>query len=114
MACLLQSLWQREMEEASRRLVTGWLGIERTACARAGIGGKERRMNQPNSHQNEPRQNGPRQNGLAGGVFIAIGLLGGAIIGTIKGQSSIGMVAGLAAGVCAAALVWLYDRNKNR
>ncbi len=58
-------------------------------------------------------QQTPKQNGLAGGVFIAIGLLGGAIIGTLNGQSSIGMVAGLGVGIAAAILVWLYERTRN-
>ena len=60
---------------------------------------------------NEPYQ---KQNGVAGGIFIAIGLLGGAIIGTLKGQSSIGMVTGLGLGILAAVLVWLYDRTRRR
>ena len=102
MACLLKTVWQDVMDEASKRLVTAELIQSRTACTRLAIGGKGAGMNEPYQ----------KQNGVAGGIFIAIGLLGGAIIGTLKGQSSIGMVAGLGLGILAAVLVWLYDRAR--
>ncbi|NJM50451.1 MAG: hypothetical protein HC843_05815 [Sphingomonadales bacterium] len=51
----------------------------------------------------------PKENKRAGGIFIAAGLLGGAIIGIAMGQPSIGMVVGLAAGTLAALLVWFWD-----
>ncbi len=54
----------------------------------------------------------PKQNALGGGIFIAIGLLGGAIIGVFMGEPSIGMVVGLAAGIAAAGLVWIIDRKR--
>lgn len=57
-------------------------------------------------------QQQPKQNALAGGVFIAIGLLGGAIIGVFMGEPSIGMVTGLAGGVAVAGLIWLVDRKR--
>ncbi len=56
----------------------------------------------------------PKQNSLAGGVFIAIGLTGGAIIGVLRGQGSAGMVIGLIAGIALAVIVWLVDRNRQK
>lgn len=49
---------------------------------------------------------------LAGGIFIALGLLGGAIIGVPMGQTSAGMIIGLGAGSAIAVLVWLFDRKR--
>lgn len=49
---------------------------------------------------------------LAGGIFIALGLLGGAIAGVAMDQPSAGMVIGLGAGAAIAILVWLYDRKR--
>ncbi|MFC4292746.1 hypothetical protein ACFOWX_10010 [Sphingorhabdus arenilitoris] len=51
----------------------------------------------------------PKDNKMAGGIFVAAGLMGGAIIGIAYGQPSIGMVAGLAVGAAAALLVWFWD-----
>ena len=50
--------------------------------------------------------------GLAGGFFIFIGLLAGAIIGIAYNQASTGMIAGFAAGAVAAIAVWLIDRRR--
>ncbi len=63
------------------------------------------------SNQTESTPNRPR---LAGGIFIAIGMLGGAILGIIAGQPSAGMVAGLIVGAVIAISVWLFDRNRRR
>lgn len=49
---------------------------------------------------------------LAGGIFIAIGLLGGAIAGVAVDQPSAGMIVGLLAGSAVAIVVWLIDRNR--
>ncbi len=57
----------------------------------------------------EDKQNG---NGRAGGVFIALGLLFGAVIGVVVRQPSIGMVAGLGVGVAIALVLWLRDKRK--
>ena len=46
----------------------------------------------------------------AGGVFIALGLMIGAVIGIRSGQASLGMVIGIGAGLAAALLVWLIRR----
>lgn len=54
----------------------------------------------------------PEKTNMAGGFFIAAGLLGGAIVGVATGQPSVGMIAGFALGIAVAALVWLLDRRK--
>ncbi|MEI6486921.1 MAG: hypothetical protein WCO11_11720 [Sphingomonadales bacterium] len=51
----------------------------------------------------------PPQRG--GGVFVAFGLIGGAIAGVIVGQPSLGLLAGLGLGVAAAILIALADRR---
>lgn len=47
---------------------------------------------------------------IAGGIFIAIALVAGAVIGGIKGQPTIGVLAGAAAGIGIAVLLWMLDR----
>ncbi len=49
---------------------------------------------------------------LAGGIFIAIGLLVGAVVGVKMDQPSAGMIIGMAAGASIAVLVWLFDRKR--
>jgi len=46
----------------------------------------------------------------AGGFILAISILAGTVAGLIAGQSSIGFLAGAAAGILLALLVWLLDR----
>ncbi len=48
----------------------------------------------------------------AGGVFLFLGLLIGALVGTFKGQPSLGIVVGFAAGALIALVVWLRDRRR--
>ncbi len=43
-----------------------------------------------------------------GGIFIAIGLIGGSIVGVLYGQPSFGLVAGLAAGIVVAGVLALW------
>ena len=50
-----------------------------------------------------------QKNKAAGGIFIAIGMLGGAIVGVIMDQPSAGMVIGLGLGIAAAVVVWFID-----
>lgn len=49
---------------------------------------------------------------LAGGIFIAIGLLVGAVAGVVMDQPSAGMIIGMAAGAAIAVLIWLFDRKR--
>ncbi len=58
-------------------------------------------------------QQNPKQNNMAGGFFIAVGLIGGAIAGVFWNEPSAGMVIGLIAGIAAATLVWLIDRKRD-
>lgn len=52
------------------------------------------------------------KNPIAGGFFIATGMLGGAVIGTFRGEPSLYMVSGLAIGCAIALAIWLIDRTK--
>ncbi len=49
----------------------------------------------------------------AAGVFLAIGAIGGAIVGARMGQPSLGLVAGFGAGVVICLALWLYDRARH-
>lgn len=49
---------------------------------------------------------------LAGGIFIAFGLLAGAIGGVAMNQPSAGMIIGFGVGSAVALLVWLFDRKR--
>jgi F0F1-type ATP synthase assembly protein I len=62
--------------------------------------------------RNAMNEQNPKQNSMAGGVFIAIGLIGGAITGVFWNEPSAGMVIGLIAGIAVATLVWLFDRKR--
>jgi hypothetical protein len=53
-----------------------------------------------------------QENKAAGGIFIAVGMLGGAVVGVIMDQPSAGMVIGLGLGIAAAAIVWLIDSKR--
>ncbi len=48
----------------------------------------------------------------AGGALIAIAILVGAVVGIAWRQPSLGVVAGLAAGIALALLVWLVDKRR--
>jgi hypothetical protein len=49
---------------------------------------------------------------LAGGIFIALGLLIGAIIGVAMDQPSAGAVIGMAIGTVIAVAIWVMDRKR--
>jgi hypothetical protein len=49
---------------------------------------------------------------LAGGIFIALGLLIGAIIGVAMDQPSAGAVIGMAIGTVIAVAIWIMDRKR--
>lgn len=47
----------------------------------------------------------------AGGILIAMCSIGGAVVGLMQGQVTIGFLAGLAIGGAGAVAVWLRDRQ---
>ena len=53
-----------------------------------------------------------RKEPTGAGAIIALLILGGAITGGMMGQPRIGLLAGVAAGVLIAVLLWLRDRRK--
>lgn len=54
--------------------------------------------------------NRPSQSPKAGGMPIALGTLGGAIIGAVFGEATIGLLVGLALGIGIAVIIWRRDR----
>ena len=46
----------------------------------------------------------------AGGIFLFLGPVVGAVLGTTRGEPILWMLYGFAAGVALAILVWLLDR----
>ena len=48
----------------------------------------------------------------ASGFFIAVAVIAGGVIGARLGQPSIGVLAGAAAGIVLAILLWLMDRRR--
>jgi hypothetical protein len=61
---------------------------------------------------NDPANRHPSK-AQAGGIFLFIGLIAGAIIGIIYDQPSMGMVGGFAGGAAIALAIWLLDRRKS-
>ena len=59
---------------------------------------------------NDKPVNQKTKNTSAGGVFVAIGPLLGAVLGGLMGQPSIGLLTGLAIGSLIAIAIWLKDR----
>ena len=57
----------------------------------------------------EPR---PKKPAMAGGFFIAILTIGGAVIGGFAGQPSIGLLTGFGLGVAIALALWWKDRKR--
>ena len=49
---------------------------------------------------------------MAGGAFLALGIVVGVLGGGLLGQPSIGFLVGLAVGVALVALVWVRDRRR--
>jgi len=52
------------------------------------------------------------QSRLAGGIFIAFGLLIGAVVGVAMDQPSAGTVIGMAIGTVIAVVIWIMDRKR--
>ena len=53
----------------------------------------------------------PARNPIAGGALIAIGAMGGAVIGASRGQVTAGFLIGTGAGALIALVIWLFDRR---
>lgn len=66
-----------------------------------------------NDQQDGLRSRRQRAGGMAGGVFIAGGTLGGALLGMSFGQPSLGLVLGLGSGIAAAILFSLGLRRRS-
>lgn len=49
----------------------------------------------------------------AGGFFVAMLTIGGAVIGGLLGQPSIGLLSGLALGVAIALVIWWRDKARH-
>jgi uncharacterized membrane protein len=48
----------------------------------------------------------------AGGVWIAIGAVGGAVYGTFEHQASLGLLIGTAIGASVALTMWYFDTRR--
>lgn len=94
-------IYTSDIAERSKKLVN----INRRCRSRLlGQVNRWQRDDMENHEENAPR--------LAGGIFIAIGMLGGAIVGVIVDQPSAGMVIGLGLGVAAATVTWMIDSKR--
>lgn len=51
------------------------------------------------------------RNPVAGGALIAIGAMGGTMIGLSRGEVTAGFLIGLGAGAAIALAIWLLDRR---
>ena len=49
---------------------------------------------------------------LAGGFLLAMSLMAGVIIGSIRGEPSMGFVIGLAVGIALVLAIWLRERAR--
>jgi hypothetical protein len=54
----------------------------------------------------------PSRSPMAGGFIIAIGVIGGALIGAVKGQPTIGFLIGFGIGAVIAAAIGLIGRRR--
>ena len=53
----------------------------------------------------------PARNPIAGGALIAIGAMGGAVIGLSRGEVTAGFLIGVGAGAAIALIIWVLDRR---
>lgn len=51
---------------------------------------------------------------MAAGAPLALIIMAGALIGSIKGQPTLGILVGVGVGAVIAVAVWLGDRRRNR
>lgn len=65
-----------------------------------------------NDDRNTPARSTETPPVRGGGVFMALGTLGGTIIGGLLGQPSIGFLAGLGGGLALHGLLWYRDSRK--
>jgi hypothetical protein len=65
-----------------------------------------------NDNRNTPSGTPAPSASRGGGVFMALGTLGGTVIGGLMGQPSIGFLAGLGGGFALHALLWYSDSRK--
>ncbi len=49
---------------------------------------------------------------VGGGIWVAVGLIAGTIIGSLFGESTLGLLGGLVLGLAAAGLVALRDNRR--
>lgn len=56
----------------------------------------------------------PSRAPLAGGFLLALSLILGTVFGALRGEASIGFVAGLGAGLLLLLAVWAIDRVRTR
>lgn len=54
--------------------------------------------------------NRPPHTPKAGGMPIALGVMGGAVVGAVFGEATMGLLIGLALGIAIAVLIWRRDR----
>lgn len=54
----------------------------------------------------------PPRTPMAGGCLLVAAIFIGLIAGTAFGETSVGLVAGIAAGIALAVAVWLIDRRR--
>jgi formate/nitrite transporter FocA (FNT family) len=60
----------------------------------------------------QPSPPAPSNNPVSGGIFIALGLLGGTVVGFMNDQISAGMIGGFGVGIGIAVVVYLIDRRR--
>ena len=54
----------------------------------------------------------PRSPNAAGGIFLALGAIGGAVLGMMTAQPTMGLLAGFGAGLAVAVTLWLVQRGR--
>jgi hypothetical protein len=52
----------------------------------------------------------PQSSAHAGGIFIALGVVGGIVAGLATGEVTMGVLIGLAVGIVVALLIWWWGR----